>query len=156
MKCGDTVSCLGDIPYMLHQELVKMDCNVSLLIHVINHNKNITMTSSEVLDLHLDIVRILDFAVLLQNRIERKVCCAQTFVGLVDRHILLSDRVECKRMVISISSDDEESDENQENELIKFGDLRNLLEPDKGKREKDEGEQGRRKRKFLGKFRCGG
>ena len=75
---------------------------------------------------------------------------------LVDRHILLSDRVECKREVISISSDDEGSDENQENELIKFGDLRNLLEPDKGKREKDEGEQGRRKRKFLGKFRCGG
>ena len=59
-------------------------------------------------------------------------------------------------MGISISSDNEESDENQENELIKFGDLRNLLEPDKGKREKDEGEQGRRKRKFLGKFRCGG
>ena len=34
---------------MQHKELVKMDHNVSLLIHVINHNKNISMTSSEVL-----------------------------------------------------------------------------------------------------------
>ena len=81
MKCGDTVSCLGDIPYMLHQELVKMDCNVCLLIHLINHNKNITMASSEVLDLLLDIIRMLDFTGLLQNLIEQNVCCAQTFVG---------------------------------------------------------------------------
>ena len=120
---------------MQHKELVKMDHNVSLLIHVINHNKNISMTSSEVLDLLLDIVRMLDFAVLRHNLIEQKVCCANS---LVNRHILLSDCVECKRMVISISSDDEGSDENQEGELIKCSDLRNVLEPDEGT---DEGEE---------------
>ena len=41
-------------------------------------------------------------------------------------------------MVISISSDDEGSDENQEGELIKCSDLRNVLEPDEGT---DEGEE---------------
>ena len=41
-------------------------------------------------------------------------------------------------MAINISSDGEGSDENREGELIKFSDLRNLLELDEGT---DEGEQ---------------
>ena len=77
---GDAFSCFGGIPDMQHKELVKMDHNVSLLIHVINHNKNISMTSSEVLDLLLDIVRMLDFAFLRHNLIEQKVCFANSFI----------------------------------------------------------------------------
>ena len=109
-NCYQVLSTFEKLSELNIDEIRELEENINVQLSILNNEE---LFSSTVIDCLLDIVKILDIAVLRRNSINNDVCCSHSSFY---RQIVKTNCDECKQLDIMIlSSDDDDNEIPKEN-----------------------------------------